>query len=662
METHLSKARNSLLISPQLSPTSSQAGSLYRSTSVGGERGFDLRSRKPRTLVLASKHNGPGHIRIASENAISPSDAKNIYQQPRSASAMEAGYGNSIDSLLCDHSPEGRGTVNKGQSPASASSRTFNTPLRALKEDEVEDVNDTPTSSLGSVRPHGLGITSPRPHDPYDFRQSPSDTVNGVTRSNSQVSTHEIRSQMNSLRNRISTLQTRTQEDKMKRKSLNSLRSSSPFTAAEQWYTGAPEYQGSSPFNTSAGMGWSPIKEQPDESAETGEGRAREASPRVADNATPERDVQTAFALRDGSPRHTVGADHQGAKPQSVADSTSEEPDCSSEDSVDATDEEQVYLNEVLEESLHDEEESFEPPEDTGPEPERHEDRADAFDYQNFYLHSALGNYTQSNVRKGRHVSHNSISSTGSVETTRAIPQSPQSDYGDEPDTPRGTTNDSLLRPPMSSHSRNNSVDSISTVASFATATEGNGTEDGEGDEDDDDDVPKSLLNSWGGNRPMPGAIDVSPTKPVAQPYRSKASFSYVVPSAPRNRSSSTPAHSTLHTSTSAPIPTSRFSNGALPTPPITSPRESQSQPQPLTYSGVLSSLRAVDSPDPSLLMPLGEGDADLAEGLLKSLKSVCAKMAEEGRRDSRYENRHWRRRLDAARRVLDGALEVDGL
>lgn len=50
----------------------------------------------------------------------------------------------------------------------------------------------------------------------------------------------------------------------------------------------------------------------------------------------------------------------------------------------------------------------------------------------------------------------------------------------------------------------------------------------------------------------------------------------------------------------------------------------------------------------------LSEGDRDLVERLVGSLAIVCKCVrAAEG-----YEGRVWRRRLDSARRVLDGEME----
>lgn len=92
---------------------------------------------------------------------------------------------------------------------------------------------------------------------------------------------------------------------------------------------------------------------------------------------------------------------------------------------------------------------------------QRHEDREDAFDYQNFFLHSAMG-------RLGRRPS---TSSTDSADTARG----PAAEAGRPPPTPE--TPETLREIERNLHlgdrDRSMSEDSVSTLASFATAREG---------------------------------------------------------------------------------------------------------------------------------------------------------------------------------------------
>jgi hypothetical protein len=82
---------------------------------------------------------------------------------------------------------------------------------------------------------------------------------------------------------------------------------------------------------------------------------------------------------------------------------------------------------------------------DTFQETVSHEDREDAFDYEHFFLHSAMGSLTR--ARSGRRGSSGSESSEDSVETTRG--------------------------PTSSMSKRRRSFDTVASEDSFATATEG---------------------------------------------------------------------------------------------------------------------------------------------------------------------------------------------
>lgn len=636
MESHLNRARTSLLESPPpFSPINGEfrlAGGLYRSISQGEERKWDSSSRTPRKIVLASQHKSPGHSRVFSDPAINPQNKTFASPGFRSASAMETGYGSSIDALLHKDSPESGSNSNQTRSPASGSTYTFNTPLRALEEDDAEkEVN--PQSSVASMQTTGLGILNARSMESFPSKQSISELSSVPTRSNSQLSTHDIRNQMISLRDRISSLKTRTQEDTLRRRSMQNVRPSSSYTVAEQWYTSAPEYRESgSPLNTNAGLGWSPTQEQLVEESHHRPSAIEPSTspPPIAQDVSLERDVQTALTHREiPIPPPNNGHESLSAHYHQRTDSQD-----LGEDSIKASDEEQIYLNEALEESLHEGDESYGSPEfmETAPQPERHEDRADAFDYEHFFLHSAIGNYSSLDMHR-RNSSRASVASADSVVTTRAANPTGEEDL----DTPRGST---VQKTSFASHGRNNSVDSVSTMATFQTATEGDGLDD----EDQDNETSNALV--WGGHRPMPGSMDSSQYLPLTRS---------TMVSKPRSRTPTTiSSHDANANATILP-------NGSLPTPPITSPRSPTSPVA--TYVDVLSFLRSIN-PTRSIL-PLRADDTELAIDLLKSLDIVCAKMAKDSGAEgigTRYENRTFRRRLDAARRVLDGALEVDGL
>jgi len=58
----------------------------------------------------------------------------------------------------------------------------------------------------------------------------------------------------------------------------------------------------------------------------------------------------------------------------------------------------------------------------------------------------------------------------------------------------------------------------------------------------------------------------------------------------------------------------------------------------------------------------LGKDDRDLVEKLVESLGKVCIHLHTNGDGGGKYEGRVWRRRLDAARRVLNGEVDEDAL
>jgi hypothetical protein len=266
------------------------------------------------------------------------------------------------------------------------------------------------------------------------------------SRAQSQLHVRELQGQMQDLKSKISTLKVRAQVDNLRRRSLQSLRTPSPFTAAEQWYTSAAAY-------SDAGLKRESIVVQNPWEAQA-ENEASETHEQRLGNPIPSFDEQeivnqrhSATALLPSNSHPTAEPDHEFADPN---DPNGSDSSSSSEIDRDA-------LEEILSEPL-DSPEMFDqdileefPSVPVVTEALRHEDRVDAFDYENFYLHSVLGNYSAGIGRR------DSSSSYGSVETTR--PASQQDAYH--------------FPSRAKSHKRTNSADSISTAATFATATEG---------------------------------------------------------------------------------------------------------------------------------------------------------------------------------------------
>lgn len=236
---------------------------------------------------------------------------------------------------------------------------------------------------------------------------------------------------MKGLHIKISSLKVRTQEDNLRRRSLQSLRTPSPLTAADPWYPNALELRdghssrgstarrdGSSEYSREL---WSQnedsqAKDEHDRTEQAG------ASPQEQPASTHTSTAWETAEYDDGR-QSAAGSMYEDAEEGEFEDGDIDR---------EALDE---ILREPLDEDLESPLEAF-PPADGLP----HEEREDAFDYEHFILHSALGNYT----RQMRRASNSSRESAATTRPTRSV-----------------------------QHSRADSAMSDSTVATFATATEG---------------------------------------------------------------------------------------------------------------------------------------------------------------------------------------------
>ncbi|ERF74640.1 hypothetical protein EPUS_00770 [Endocarpon pusillum Z07020] len=716
MEGNLSKARTSLLETPKGSPSASdykQAGGLYRSISQGGDRRLSQSSnvRKARQSHTITNGAGSLHVRNLSDTSVLSGAAK--YPRPpevRSASAMDYGYGShSIDSMLYDRSK----SATPGLSPTL--SRIQLSPLTTLQEEEGNPPTGITSSNPSQSR--GLGIRNHKFHSCNTSHESSF----GFTRSQSQRSTRELWDQVNGLRSKIADLCTGQQAERYRRNSLQNLRTPSSVAAAEEWYLGAAEYKaGESPLSTSAGMGWrsgkdreegstkSPTFSQSPQSPQTPRSPRRSQSPCSAKDSGFE-EVQrgpspVAHSGRDfhshsnslNSPSALRGINGDGDDQDSYIQESQYEDAFgggSEEigDVVAASEEEQIYLNEVLEESLQDVEPAVPPIPDVihVAEPERHEDRADAFDYENFFLHSALGNYSQTgyhrrNLSQATAESRASYQSTESVETTRG-PQARENEPISEEDAERlkgdgrevrdaetswqdEPPNQTAPNPPFAQqHLRTHSIESVSTTATFATATEGGGDDS----ESETDTVPSEILH-WG-ERPLPSTnnmVGAWPSPPASSP-RGLANL-------PNGHASPLGIHVIQAESDDLTAP----SSDALPTPPTSSPlhqetaQEEQedeesdheagedddhsSQQQPPNTEILVSALITLANPDFKPTRSFSELDKELVISVLRSVGGVCEGIDASDSRGEVQETRVWRRRLDTARRLLEGEIEIE--
>ncbi|KAL0261208.1 hypothetical protein SLS55_004904 [Diplodia seriata] len=399
----------------------------------------------------------------------------------------------------------------------------------------------------------------------------------------SASTTSDLRAQMHDLKGRISSLKERAREEDMKRRSLQNLRTPSPFTAAPSWDSSADQHANSTSSSSS--------------SERNLHGMSRNSSPAEAHNGYHKNE--------SGSKRDQYEVAEEESS-ESGSDDTRILDDRGSPDTEDVGHE--YDKREVDGESIYED----------APQviAERHEDRADAFDYEHFFLHSAMGTYT-------RETRSQSISSEDSVETTR--PVSPI------PEVP--TLPESALSP----HRRTRSQDSISTVATFQTATEGNG--------------PGSDVESEESNEALDQFTEQAlshhlPPKQSNQSLRSTSSGNSQLRSTGSfySQNSSSSGQRRLR------------SAGSSYSPNIHSPGDST--PEVLDSTSKIIASFFSPQKERGQLTPLKQKDEDLLYALTTSVQQVCARL--QNAQDDDYETKVWRRRLDAARKILDGVSNED--
>jgi hypothetical protein len=650
MEGNLTRARSSLYITPSGSLSSIHSSSpLSRSTPSPPQ---DERRIIPALGISPAKHrqlhtpadtpNGsPGHSRVYSENSIY-STLRTVPFPVRSASAaaryMSKGDG-SQPSPPMPHSPDQtagdpRSASRSVHTPAlNKSSPPHGVTLEPLSEDEVvPEFEVDPTSVRSSM----------------DGYLSPNGEHRVLTRSTSSMQMRDLRDQMQDLKGRLSVLRDRARDDTMKRRSLQSLRTPSPFTAAEQWFATSKSY--GEPLSADAGVAHAPWKEET--------GRETQAKNELGNDITPPQvpeyansdatsiyeDVLESHHATDGlngSHEATIAEEGQGY------DTALEEERENVEDDIDND-----YNDEIVNRDEADDYESDASLyHDSLATPISHEDREDAFDYEHFFLHSAMGTISQQ--RHGRSDSVGSFSSEDSVETTRGPPIPTTTQQAEKIETERAALG----------HFRSESTDSVSTIATFATATEGHGSDSGNDEEQDSFAVQQ---------------VD-APLRSTTPVTAKRSTFGTPVKNEPSNdgqpppmliRRSSSVIHdheqrngSSVHRPSVASFD-SFESVGTVRSFPLVNKPKSQEAPNSssnpdLREAGSLlsDSVTLTDAAgerlQPSPVHMLAKEDQIMVERLVASLGKCVLGLQEAGR--ASYEGRVWRRRLDAARRVLEG-------
>lgn len=667
MEGNLSRARSSLYYSPMSDgstpspPIVRPATSLQDSTDPLGMG----HSRMQSDISLQDEFGGSGYP----QRSASALGAAGGYRQPltssRSADAL-GGYGNS----------------------------TYKTPLYAL---------DTTLEALSEDED---GFNGNRHRDSVQSFNMQSPTFGSfvdkdITRSASVAQVRDLKDQMKDLRGKISSLKEQARADSLKRRSLQSLRTPSPFTHArwDQGFLEPRRVKGAGPETVPWQAPWNndgDAKDTPDQEVEEVQ-KPEEKAPSIKYEDTPEANSEEEQVEERTTPVPTtripdpepvikdepksngvdevnevnevddkgegwesnleevqaegdeeVQPDLQYSPQDNVPDSASDNVPDNVEDGLEGElqnypqgeqeDEEGEFVDYESEsgESLY---------HDTLQHPVSHEDREDAFDYEHFFLHSAMGTISQQ--RLGRRGSWGSVSSEDSVETTR----------GPLPDLDRRT-----------------SIDTISSFDTFATATEGRASRTSTIDDttetiletpEDSDGPPTSKRTTFGGFQ-----------FPHNSAHSSKNnSVDFHQPHGRRNTVVHRPTNSVVASSNHRPSVSSFESTGTNRSFPLVN----KSKPA----TGVLTPTDSTPggSPDPELkqisetlmngatnlggtgsgqssgrssaVQGLAKEDGILVERLVASLGKCVLGLTEASRASS--EARMYRRRIDAARRILEG-------
>ncbi|KAL3428051.1 hypothetical protein PVAG01_01560 [Phlyctema vagabunda] len=642
MEGNLTRARGSLYITPSGSMSSIHSSSpLSRSTpspqnALRIVHAFGVTPTRHREFHTSSSSQGsPGHSRVYSENSIPSVQSQKAPFILRSASAG-AGYmgtngfrrHTSRESLSLEEPkaaarPVSAFPLNK-VSPLSKSSPPLSSTLEPLDE-EGGPIFGADRESLRSSM-----------SDYSHFSQA--ESHRGLTRSASSMQMRDLRDQMHDLKGRLSSLRDQAREDSMKRRSLQSLRTPSPFTAAEQWYTDHTGYK-EGVLSADKLVTQNPWRNEPN-------GLTTLDNSEVAKAQSPdhgESDVTSVYEdVREG--HHAITEVHEVHRtiPEEVEEdgnnlaSAVQEINSRGElDSRSGSD----YTDEMIShEELDDYESEAESVYHDTIMPISHEDREDAFDYEHFFLHSAMG--TMSQQRNNRRDSISSYGSEGSVETARGLP----------------TEHDTSATDPRTSigHLRNGSNASVSTLATFATASEGRGN-------DDYHEQDTYAVQQTNGQLSYETKTPVAIKRSTFGPPVDNSVLETQLPSPEQRSRPSSIIHDDGRQAAGGhrPSVSSLESISSLGTarsfPLVNKPKSSPD----LKAESILSrtvTLNENEIPERQGSSPvhmLAKEDQILVERLVASLGKCVLGLQEAG--SNSYEGRIWRRRLDAARRVLEG-------
>ncbi|KAF4627902.1 hypothetical protein G7Y89_g10254 [Cudoniella acicularis] len=643
MEGNLTRARSSLFVTPSGSLSSIHSSSpLSRSTPSPPQNGriisplgtIPSRHRQLHT-PLDSPAGSPGHSRVYSENSIIPPVRGERFPVRASSAAGSYIGRNGLNS----QTPEGKQEDSKRpgfSSPLSRTSPPHANALQPVNEDDIVPEFEIDEASLRARLDEGYF--------------SPGGEHKGLTRSASTNQMRDLRDQMQDLKGRLSVLRDRARDDTMKRRSLQSLRTPSPFTAAEQWYTAAKSY-GEEPLSADAGVVQPPWKQEADVTEDVDVEPKQDADDQEVTRHIPNyasSDVTSVYEdVPEGRPvsaippriyEPRIEEEDEPPSPQKEAEEAAEEDDYN--DEIVNADEADDYESDS---SLY---------HDSLDHPISHEDREDAFDYEHFFLHSAMGTIGQQ-----RRDSVSSFGSEDSTETTRG----PIIEVADNADGRLSLT-----------HIRSESSASISTIATFATAEEEPSSEEEENESERDGEnfavqevdaplprasTPVTAKRATFGGMPLNVGLENDEQASTEEQERPSSAI--------RIRDQSERNGSAGHRPSVASFDSTGSTGSTRSFPLVNKPKSQESNGQ----TGSRESKGSIRSDSTTLIdrqstideerkqtspvHMLVKDDQILVERLVASLGKCVLGLQESGR--GSYDGRVWRRRLDAARRVLEG-------
>lgn len=473
----------------------------------------------------------------------------------------------------------------------------------------------------------------------------------GLKRSASTAQMRDLKDQMKDLKGRLSTLRDQAREDSLKRRSLQSLRTPSPFTHAQvdQWYAGTAKYEDEGSVHSdyksqlsnedasivNGGERDLAVKQMSphasEESIPNGYSTVEESEPSPLSNG----EIKLLSSSNDDPPNlNQVGDDADDMRTENGSDEeldeiAQEEEDDEIEAETDG-DEQSVFDDSASESGASSYYDSVQ-------NQVSHEDREDAFDYEHFFLHSAMGSMSRSRMRKG---SRESFSSEDSVETTRG---------------PVATSNTRSTAGKAGSRSRRGSHGSVSSIESFATATEGRLTraenEAAEAYHGHGVIIPqRARTHTPDGARRTRLSTETSDSgsdnnrtkvSNIRRPQSSAATFMH---------RPSVSSFDSSRTHRSFPLVNKPKVNGGILT-PRDSPDRELKRISEVFLNESLSSIQGEDNKMSPIEM-LQRDDRILVERLIGSLGKCVLGLAESGRGSADY--RAQRRKIEAAKRVLE--------